>query len=129
MLCKDAELKRQRGYTDPKSYVRNDGSEVLHRKDWQFRVAELWQRCRGVCEQSCAEILYQNAAGVISREVRCRVPAQEPHHIIRRSKARDDRLQNLQALCHFHHSLLDRRKPRWTKRELKTQNSGTRSES
>jgi len=41
MLNKDAELKEQRGYTNPKSFVRNDGSEVLKGEDWKRRKMEL----------------------------------------------------------------------------------------
>jgi hypothetical protein len=93
-------------YLCPKSYMRSDGSEVLFKEDWDARKKELWQRCGGRCEQLNA--LYA---------LRCRRLADDPHHVIARSKRRDDRLTNLIALCRWHHNALDERKPRWTKRE------------
>jgi hypothetical protein len=98
MIHKDPELKRIRGYTDPKSFVRTDGSEVLHGEDWKKRKQELWFRCGGQCEY-----IYPNKA-------RCRGDCVDPHHIKPRWPVRDDRLDNLLGLCREHHKLLDKRK-------------------
>lgn len=102
MLNRDAAEKQRRGYTDPKSFVRNDGSERLYGLDWIRRRRELYRRAQGQCE-------YVNIS-------RCTMDAADPHHIKPRSKGRDDRLSNLQALCRYHHDLLDRRKPRWSRK-------------
>jgi hypothetical protein len=99
---RDDTLKAQRGYTG-KSYVRLDGSEVLYGADWERRKLELWERAGGQCEQKT------------SFRHRCKSPADDPHHIKQRSKGRDDRIENLLALCRFHHNQLDRRKPKWSK--------------
>ena len=99
MLNKNPDLKAQRGYTDPKSFVRNDGSEVLRGEDWRRRKRELWQRCGGQCEYR-----YINGA-------RCRGDCNDPHHHPRkRWPVRDDRLENLVGLCREHHKLVDPRK-------------------
>ena len=98
MLFKDAKLKAERGYVDPKSYVRNDGSEVLHGRDWTARKKELWERCNGRCYY-------------------CRQEAVDAHHLVKRSEGRDDRLQNLIGLCREHHRQMHPEKePRWSKR-------------
>jgi hypothetical protein len=109
MGCRDRDeaLKAERGYTDPSTYVRKDGSEKLVGADWIKRKSELAMRSLGQCEWwdfKCSE----NQVG----PMRCSSAATEPHHIIKRSVRRDDRLSNLQGLCHFHHVLLDPRKLR-----------------
>jgi hypothetical protein len=107
VLFKSKELKAERGYTDPRSFVRNDGSEVLYGEDWVARKLEIWARGNGKCERIVDPIA----------EERCRNEMHDPHHIRKRSKGRDDRASNLIGLCRMHHDLLDERKPRWTKRE------------
>ena len=98
MLDKSPELKVQRGYRDPKSFVRLDGSEVLVRADWKKRKQELWWRCGGQCEYK-----YPNGA-------RCREDCVHPHHTpVPRWKKRIDNLENLMGVCAAHHRLLDGR--------------------
>lgn len=109
MLNRDPELKRQRGYTDPKSYVRNDGSERLAGQDWLERKVELFLRCNGRCEWMPVD-----AAGSEVGVFRCAAEATDAHHIVPRSKGRNDQINNLLALCRYHHDLLDKRKPRWS---------------
>jgi hypothetical protein len=92
-------------YKDPKSYHTLDGREVLAGEDWLARKRELWERCGGRCEY------------MITPEIRCQREGQEPHHVIRRSQGRQDALTNLLCLCNHHHSMLDKRKPRWTSKE------------
>jgi len=108
----DNEAKKRLGYTDPRSKVRPDGSEILYGKDWSRRKQELWDRAQGRCEQ----FVPVNFGQVTIREEQCRSEAHDPHHLIKRSKKRDDRLANLRALCRLHHDLLDSRKVKWTKK-------------
>jgi len=107
MLFKSKELKAERGYTDPRSYVRNDGSEVLYGRDWTARKREIWERGNGKCEKL--------VEWGVEKQIYCRSEMHDPHHIKPRSKGRDDRASNLIGLCRLHHSLLDYRKPRWSK--------------
>lgn len=104
--CDEAE-KQKRGYTNPRSIVRHDGSEILFKEDWRARVQELRVRSGGVCE----EIVPFTSGN------RCWKAAADPHHKMKRSVRRDDRLSNLKDLCREHHDLLDPRKPRWSKKE------------
>lgn len=68
-----------------------DGREKLSRGDWARRKHELWMRCGARCEF------------VSATRGRCTKDAQHAHHIIKRSKQRDDRLSNLMGLCSEHH--------------------------
>ena len=83
------------------SVVRMDGSEKLVGRDWKKRKQELAKRSGGRCEW------------VNSDNERCRSAGRDPHHIIERSKHRDDRLNNLIFLCGLHHSRFDWRKLHW----------------
>lgn len=105
---KDRDLKVIRGYRDPKTIVWSDGREWLRGRDWTHRVLELMQRANERCE-------YVITASFQPR--RCSNPADDPHHVVKRSVLRDDRLSNLQALCRYHHDLLDPRKVRSDKKE------------
>ena len=109
MLTKDPVAKEMHGYTDPESFVRNDGSEVLFGDDWRRRRKELWERSGGQCEYMTGD-----GNGELSR---CQKMAEDPHHIKPRSQGKDDRLSNLMALCRGHHYLIDRRKVSWKPRE------------
>lgn len=93
---KDPELKAQRGYTDEKSFVRPDGSEVLHGADWKRRKRELRHRSGGQCE-------YELRPGV-----RCINDAVDPCHVEPRHPIRDDRLSNLLAGCRICHDKHDK---------------------
>ena len=101
-MKRDREATLMARFDDARSFIFKDGRELLVGLDWQARKHELFVRSGGICE-------YRNSDGV-----RCRNSADDPHHIIPRSKQRDDRLKNLQALCRYHHDLLDERKPQWT---------------
>lgn len=101
-----AETER-RGYSG-KSKVRFDGTEILVGKDWTKRKQELWNRAGGRCEKRVFR-----AHGLEHFE-RCRSEGHHPHHIIHRSKQRNDDLKNLVLLCSLHHSLEHKaRNPRW----------------
>lgn len=99
---RDEVEKLARGYVEKDSVVRVDGSEILVGKDWAKRKLELWTRCAGRCER------------LLSDGTRCRNEAHDPHHMKPRSKGRDDRIENLIALCRPCHRLLDWKRIKWT---------------
>ncbi len=99
-------------FQDPRSYLCLDGRHVLYGKDWKARKAELWARCQGRCEK----IVDRHPGGMFA--LRCRSEAAHAHHIIKRSRQRNDSLTNLIAYCVLHHELAHPEKqPRWTKKE------------
>lgn len=108
MIFKDKALKAERGYHG-KSYVREDGSEVLlDKRDWDLRKRELWKRADGRCE-------YINEIEGCQRR-RCLHEGVIPAHIIPRHPVRDDRLSNLKLYCFRHDRLTEKqswRRPRW----------------
>lgn len=106
---KDLQATAEKHFEDKRSYVAKDGREILYGKDWTARKLEVWERGKGRCERMVGtrlDKIYE----------RCRNEMTEPHHIVKRSKQRDDRLANLEGLCHLHHDLLDPRKPQWSNR-------------
>jgi|ERR1700675_1403076 len=105
----DKALTIAQHYRDYRSFMRSDGSEVLFAEDWKARVEDLRLRSGGRCEEEAS----------IGR---CKNEAADPHHVIKRSVRRDDRLENLQALCRYHHNLLDSRKIRSDRREHAAKN-------
>jgi len=107
---RDEELKQKRGYTNPSTYVRRDGSEKLVGEDWKKRKEELRERSGDRCER---EFTLPDNPRVM---LRCVNDANDAHHKIRRSLRRDDRLSNLEDLCRPHHDEENERKPRWTRR-------------
>jgi hypothetical protein len=115
----DVEETKRRGYSG-KSKVYFDGRERLYGKDWAKRKKEVWERGGGRCERIVGEcVSYDKGYPYLNgMEVRCRSEMHDPHHIVKRSKKRDDRLEALIGLCRLHHDLLDERKPRWSKREV-----------
>jgi hypothetical protein len=114
---RDNEAKQRLGYKHPKSLVRPDGSETLVGEDWKKRKQELWDRAKGLCEQTWFTGNSEMFRGTwIQWQKRCYSEGHDPHHIKPRSKGRDDRLSNLQLLCRMHHNLLDKRKVKWSKR-------------
>jgi hypothetical protein len=119
MRQRDEQLKVERGYTDPKSYVRPDGSEVLCGEDWKRRVQELRERCGGRCEKliETGNSMHLGRGAWIHQMERCTQEAADPDHIVKRSVRRDDRLNALQALCRFHHKLKHpEHQPQWSKK-------------
>jgi len=112
----DKQLTEAAEFKDKDSYIAPDGREILYGKDWDARKAELARRSGGGCEQICPT-LNIGLKKPTEIELRCPAMAADPHHIIRRSVKRDDRLSNLQALCRYHHNLLDKRKIRSDKAE------------
>lgn len=106
-LCRpvdrDEAAKIRRGYTNSRSYVRLDGSEVLYGEDWGKRKAELWARAEGRCERLVNTCLDLGGE-------KCDLEGHDPDHVKSRWPRRDDRLANLELLCRIHHQLKDSRK-------------------
>ena len=106
----DVEETKRRGYSG-KSRVYFYGRERLVGKDWIKRKKEVWVRGGGQCEQ-VVEIRIPGGL------VRCRSEMHDPHHLVKRSEKRDDRLDRLIGLCRLHHDLAhEKRNPHWSKKE------------
>lgn len=107
-MKRDVQATEAKHFLDPRSYVTPDGREILYGNDWKARKGELLKRSLGQCERFT----------ILGRphDAWCRSEGGEPHHKIKRSKLRDDRLENLANLSHWCHVAEDERKPRWTKR-------------
>jgi hypothetical protein len=104
VLKKDPIATTLANFACRKSYVHADGREVLYKLDWERRKFELWERCGGKCE------FIVPATGL-----RCQRNAQHPHHKVKRSVRRDDRMENLIALCHLHHvEMHPKKQPQWS---------------
>lgn len=95
----DVPATTARRFKDPKSFVANDGREILSGDDWEERKFELWQRARGQCEYVIQREGYQ---------IRCLREGHDPHHKELRSVLRDDRLSNLSLTCRHHHRVMDK---------------------
>lgn len=115
-------MKRNRSATEAmqfvekKSYVTNDGRWVLYGLDWKRQVKSLRERCGGRCEYeiNIASPFFDPEA---PERARCSRKAAHPHHRIKRSKGRDDRMVNLIALCVVHHrEQHPEKQPMWTRR-------------
>lgn len=107
-MRKDKQATMDMQFLDPRSYVTPDKREVLYGKDWKARVEDLRLRSSGKCERFT--ILGK------PHDAFCHGEAADPHHIVPRSKGRDDRMPNLAGLSRACHSAEDTRKPRWTQR-------------
>lgn len=103
-MKRDVQATEAAEFKDPRSYITPDGREVLYLADWSKRVRELRKRSGGRCEF------------VDDKGVRCRNRSgRDPHHLVKRSKLRDDRLSNLSDRCRQHHQHPEF-ETRWTKR-------------
>jgi len=110
-MRRDKQATEAARFEDARSFIFKDGRECLVGYDWKMRKEVLRQRAwdRHTDQVRCE---YNNSDGA-----RCRNEAADPHHVIPRSKGRDDRLSNLQALCRYHHDLMDTRKVRSDRKE------------
>ena len=98
MKRKDDQATMDQQFLSPDSYVTMDGREILAGKDWTARKYMVWCRAHGKCEiKGCSNAM------------------DDAHHIIPRSKGRNDLLENLMAICRHHHILIDRRQVRWSR--------------
>lgn len=78
--------------------VQPDGREKLTGYQWTKRVRELKARAEGWCE---ATVIIEHPRHYIGDEG-------DTHHIVKRSKSRDDRLQNLLWVCRAAHNEIHR---------------------
>lgn len=97
----DRQATEAKQFFDPRSYVAKDGREILFGLDWKQRIGELRKRSGGRCEWRIA-FGYTGSKPIVER---CAREAADPDHIVKRSVKRDDRLENLQALCKTHHTM------------------------
>ena len=100
----DRQAKLDRGYKEAKTKVYASGREILVGRDWKQRVKELEERSGGRCEA----IIKGNWGYHGIPGGRCIRAADDPHHLQLRSKLRDDRIENLLAVCRPCHEALDR---------------------
>jgi 5-methylcytosine-specific restriction endonuclease McrA len=107
----DVAETQRRGYSG-KSKVFFDGREKLAGKDWQLRKLELWNRAAHRCEKWI--VTWPDVRIGLACTIRCHHDGLHPHHVIHRSKERDDRLANLLLLCfECHAKEHEKRNPRW----------------
>jgi hypothetical protein len=85
-----------------------DQREICTGYQWEKRKRELRERAVGFCE--AGQIIPGHESHFIGS-------FGDAHHIVKRSKARDDRLQNLLWICRAAHIEIDNRKVQWTKKE------------
>lgn len=106
-MKRDVQATEEANFFESTSYVAKDGRHVLFGIDWKERKGELNQRSGGRCEN-------------MVEDVRCGGLAMHPHHIIHRrtkgSNTRDDRMDNLLALCDScHRKMHPDKQPKWGK--------------
>jgi hypothetical protein len=90
------------GLTDSRSRVMLDGREILYGLDYTRRLREVQTRSGYKCEAPTYSLLLRDAG---KPPFRCGAPScGHPHHIVKRSKGRDDRLENLMDVCSYHAS-------------------------
>lgn len=81
-----------------------DGREITSGYQWEKRKKELRERAGGWCEAGEEFPLLLHEAPLIEGHPNHFIGDDgDPHHVIKRSKARDDRLQNLRWICHAAH--------------------------
>lgn len=101
----DEILRRQKAGTivneDSRIYL--DGREKLEGEDYKARAREVLARDGGKCQWPCVRFGEIDVVDETQEQI-CGAPANEhPHHIKKRSKGRDDRAENLMAICDAHH--------------------------
>jgi HNH endonuclease len=105
MMKRDVQATDAKAYKDNRSHITFDGREILYEVDWMRRKREVWLRNHGRCEAYLVGL------------PQCWNDMDDPHHIVPRSKGRNDALDNLAGLCRPCHILIDQRKPMWSQRE------------
>ena len=93
----------------PKSRLRilPDGREIASGYQWEKRKKEVRERARYWCQGH--EIVEGHPSHWLGE-------FGDVHHLIPRSKGRDDRAENLVYICRFLHSEIDKRKVKWSKK-------------
>lgn len=107
------QLKADRGYKDPSTFVRLDGTEVLHGEDLRKRHLELTERSGGRCEYE--EKVDQPNVRFVDFRWRCARPATIRAHVIPRHPKRDDSLSNLKHYCFEHDKVTEKQNWRRTR--------------
>jgi hypothetical protein len=97
-------LKAKRGYTNPSSFVRVDGTEVLKGIDWTNRKAELRERSGGRCEYMIPDFAPEE--GFLDQ--RCFKSATITAHVEPRHPRRNDEMKNLKHYCFEHDKLTEK---------------------
>lgn len=89
-----------------------DGREICQGKSWEQRKREVWERDDRRCQWLAGEGLF-----FCWKEVPWEIARLNIDHVVKRSKARDDRMSNLRCLCAYHHKLRhdEERKLVWSK--------------
>jgi len=114
VIKRDVEATIAQHFLDPRSYVAPDGRWVLYGEDWEAQKKAVWIRGEGRCEKIVSSETPMTHAGGQSA-LRCRNEMADPHHKLKRSKKRDDRMENLIGLCRWHHDLAHpEKRPQWT---------------
>lgn len=104
---------RRPAFKDPMSYVKRDGSEVLHGDDWMDRTVEVMARDLFVCQGF--RFLEKHEPHVVL--------VGDIHHIHARGNgSRNDLADNLAVVCRDAHRELDRRKMKFSRRGDGTRN-------
>ena len=86
-----------RKFLNSRSRVMRDGREILEGEDYKARVREVEERDEHKCQRELGLLVEYRLRG---DKVICGKPAGgHPHHIIKRSKGRDDRAANLSSRC------------------------------
>lgn len=116
MILVDRQATAERRFEHSKSRVLKDGRLILIGEDWTEQKVALFLRSNGKCERY----------SILGRphDAWCSGKSEEAHHIIARSKGRDDRMPNLAGLSHACHSAEDPRKVRSDKLERRTKRQG-----
>ena len=73
-----------------------EGREICKGHQWTKRVKELRKRAGDWCEAGEHPLMVGHEAHFIGSEG-------DPHHVVKRSKTRDDRLSNLLWVCRSAH--------------------------
>ncbi len=117
----DALTTMARLFKHPKSRVMLDGREILYGLDYKARVREVLERdgykCQWPTGPAC-NLLRPWEVPLSEHAPKCGGSANNhPHHIVKRSKLRDDRAENLMAICDAHHKIAHPEfRPRWTRK-------------
>ena len=91
MLNTDFEATKAAKFRNKSSRVLLDGREILGRLDYNDRKLEIWKEQGGAC------------ANNFRPHMILRWQDGELHHVMKRSKLRDDRKSNLKLLCWYCH--------------------------
>lgn len=93
---KNAEATKAQNFLDPRSYVRLDGAQFIFGRDMTNRRREVWERDGRKC-------VYCETPVVFEWDWTVRPDAMELNHRRSRGLGGDDRIENLETICHGCH--------------------------